>query len=503
MTTTSSTSSRLHPDIQQGLINGTVKQIKIDGKYYVIYKVQDGALTSPFNESEVDMGKIRKVAKLWVDTHKSNAQQYEDLKNKEIVQLDIEGARFKDDNTGLGVNCKARVTSAEDYLKQTDDFDWQAPTLTLSQYINTEIQNFERNRREQGEDGPPASPLRRLPAEMFPSEFRAYLKSKGVVESNEESGHTYTINLISDDETKGLREHLLDYTREKIERTLAIHAQVPCSKITPEEINGLFTCFNTVEGMISVSNNFIAQKFTAAHIYHTLLKLTNNTRPEVYVPETSPPSSPRKRSFSFDNSDSDDEDGAPPTSPRSPKKIPGNITEDFSIDSPRKNHKSPDGLHMVRLFDDTSDDDSGYSSDSDFFQKTHKKTKVHPFPSPGGKNGTGTFSQRPEVSTRRTNQRFMSPEESRLTRAYRSLLDQINQPIDAEGPKDFTGAYEKLKKFRDNPETEELEFLSPGELLAVRDAHEKVMKVEDYKRHAHLKDDRYFDAILFRLEHSR
>lgn len=509
MATTSATSSRLHPTLQQGLRDGSVARMKIGDKYFLVYKVQDGALTRSAFSPTANVEKIKQVAQLTLNTHKAIAATIESLQGKEIIQITNAGARYEGNSRYSG-HSRARVTGAEDYLRATDDFAWRAPALALNEKLNGLTDR-----------------VATLPATELPPEFRAYLHQKGPVQPN------YPVHSDATSGTIGLKDHLLDFTREKIKHTYAVHAQVN-EDVTPRKTHEWTMAFTSVEEAIGTSNDFIKDRFTAQHVWQTLMNLTNDTPPEIYqaplpvIPSDEEdvglpsPAISRRDSVGgmVDPRPVVARDLMPPVSPRGRKRIrslsppPRRRSEDLGVDelrgrgrtrtrfvssgSSRSPSRSPSRERSLSPAPTLRHSRGG----SPFLRVPVRRGEDPLTAVESGSSRTATRIRFRAPTESQPRKQYMSEEDSRLTRAYRDLLPQINGPV-LVGPKDFRGAYAKFQRFKEDHGREGFEPLSQAELLAVREAHDKVMQIPDYKRHADLEDAAYFHAILYQLKIKR
>lgn len=535
--TEAGSSSSLHPALSQGLSDGKVSQIEINGKIYLVFKVEGGQLADNPISPDVDLEKVKSVAKLVLDTHKAAAQSTPSLRDKEITHITDVGVRFGAD--GVQKHKDVELEDHKPYLTTTKDLDWQQGVINLEATLDDMDDDAE------------------YEVSRLPTDFKSYLTDKGHTEERYTPGD--------------LQEFLLDYTREKIWSTQHVDDQIT-SRDEKDSYHFLFEEESPKE-LIQASNDYIAESFTVQHVWQRFVNVLNGHEPPPYNPpeesddddnSSTTSSSSSTTSSTSSTEESDEEVRGRSRTPRrrddnasSRSRSPSSADEPSfpsrsPSPSPIRSLSAPPGKRRAEDSDDlgsprdgrspsrgTSERDSRSRSRSPSRSRSRSSSPVPKAPPVGPSSDlkfepgihlvemsrSDAASDRPRIDRHRTweasskgsvvsfpgsyqgkpssikgeAKRYLGPKESRLTRTYRGLLEAIQSPI-GETERDYKGASAKLEAFIASPDTE-LQPFTDGELLAFRDEYNKAMKRRDFARHADKQDAVAFEALIRQLKH--
>ncbi|MCP5505819.1 MAG: hypothetical protein H7A38_02925 [Chlamydiales bacterium] len=238
----------LHPALSQGLSEGKVSQMEINGKIYLVFKVEDGELAdNPMTEG-VDLEKVKKLAKLVIDTHKAAAQTNPSLRGKEITHITDSGARFE---TGAVVEHNTvHLGHHVPYLTTTQDLDWQQEVINLQGALNV---------MDDDDD---------VDVNRLPTDFKTYLTQNGC------TANTYPVVSIN--------TMLLDYTREKICSTQHVDDQI--GGRTEVDRYDFVLGEESPSALIQLSNQYIENQYTVQHVWQTFVNTLDGHEPPLYNP---------------------------------------------------------------------------------------------------------------------------------------------------------------------------------------------------------------------------
>ncbi len=250
------------PTIGQGIVaeaqqsGSPPKRVIIGGKQYYVIKISGEDFETP-NLNRAELDKIKKIGNVLLKIHKRYAEANE-LKDQEIDYIDSTGVKYQSDTKSAPQVPHLLVKASEEseeYLKATDDLEWQKDVLDSSANI-----------RDMDDDDT-------IQTDKLPRYLQKHLQPNIEKRQNDFS-------------VKDIKEGLLSFTRQKIIETLDIFAKVNnpgnpdnYRKKIVDWANG----FDTVETLIEGSNSYLNTHLTAQHVWKTMQTFFQPDR-YVFVP---------------------------------------------------------------------------------------------------------------------------------------------------------------------------------------------------------------------------